>query len=89
VDLCRDTLPAEQQLGIYTNDLFRDIPSSVERIYGWLGLEFKDTIRNQLVQQSKQQMERDKGYINKTTIVSGFEDYDQLVQSYAEASKRR
>jgi uncharacterized protein YacL (UPF0231 family) len=61
----------------------------VERIYGWLGLEFKDTIRNQLVQQSKQQMERDKGYINKTTIVSGFEDYDQLVQSYAEASKRR
>jgi hypothetical protein len=89
VDLCRDTLPAEQQLGIYSPDLFRDIPSTVERIYGWLGLEFKDTVKNELVQQSKRQLERDKGYINETTIFPGFEDYDQLVQSYAEASNRR
>jgi len=88
VNLCRYTLPAEQQLGLYSPSLFRDIPSTVDRIYRWLGLEFNDELRVELVGQSSQQLERDKGYTNDTTTFPGFEDYDQLVQSYAAASTR-
>jgi omega-hydroxy-beta-dihydromenaquinone-9 sulfotransferase len=88
VTLCRDLIPADQQLGLYSPHLFMDIPSAIERIYNWLGLDFKDTLRNALVQQSKQQLERDKGYTNQITIQPGFEDYDQLVQSYAATSNR-
>jgi hypothetical protein len=60
----------------------------VDRIYRWLGLEFNDELRVELVGQSSQQLERDKGYTNDTTTFPGFEDYDQLVQSYAAASTR-
>lgn len=87
VGLCKDVLPAEQQLGLYSPDLFRDIPATVERIYGWLGLEFKDRLREELIEQSKQQQIRDKGYTNQTTVFPGFEDYDQLVSSFAAAAK--
>jgi len=85
VTLCNEVIPPQRQMGLYSISLFDDIEITVERIYSWLELTLDDRRRQELASLSRKQSQRNKGYHNPVEAYEGFENYDALVQSYAEA----
>jgi hypothetical protein len=86
VRLCENIIPPDQQIGLYSVDLFNNIESTVERIYDWLNIPLDANQQKELASLSKQQLQRDKGYSNSVQTYDGFENYDNLVRLYAESA---
>lgn len=84
VRLCKEVIPSHRQIGLYSISLFDNIEVTVERIYCWLELPLEDRRRQELASLSQQQFQRNKGYDNPVEVYDGFDNYDALVQSYAE-----
>ncbi len=79
VSLCREVIPPERMVSIFSNDYMRHIVSATEAIYDRLGFSMSDHFRSYLQGLSEQQRKRVRGYDYNTIEAEGFEEYDRFV----------
>lgn len=87
VDLCRHTIPAENQLLVASDRFVREVSSTVRGLYHRLGLPVSAEYGAQLDRTQEASRQRDRGYSYDDVRVAGFEYYDAFVDEITARSR--